>query len=185
MTLLEDAGWEKGADGYYEKDGQQLAFVISAMADDKVRVDMAVMCAAQLQQVGANVTAETRPSLDWGGQYACIIGWGSPFDPDDHTYKVFSTDAGDNYTGYSNEKVDKILAEARHTEDAGKRKELYDEFQQAMTEAMPYTFLAYVDADYAMKANIKGITENTVLGHHGVGVFHNIAEWTIENEQNT
>ena len=54
-----------------------------------------------------------------------------------------------------------------------------------MTEAMPYTFLAYVDADYAMQANIKGITENTVLGHHGVGVFHNIAEWTIENEQNT
>ena len=185
MELLEEAGWEKGADGYYEKDGQQLAFVISAMADDKVRVDMAVMCAAQLQKVGANVTAETRPSLDWGGQYACIIGWGSPFDPDDHTYKVFSTDAGDNYTGYSNEKVDKILAEARHTEDAGKRTELYDEFQQAMTEAMPYTFLAYVDADYAMKANIKGITANTVLGHHGVGVFHNIAEWTIENEQNT
>ena len=51
-----------------------------------------------------------------------------------------------------------------------------------MTEAMPYTFIAYVDADYAMKSNIKGITENTVLGHHGAGVFHNIAEWTIENE---
>ena len=82
-------------------------------------------------------------------------------------------------------RIRSLLAEARHTEDAGKRKELYDEFQQAMTEAMPYTFLAYVDADYAMKANIKGITENTVLGHHGVGVFHNIAEWTIENEQNT
>ncbi len=180
--LLEGAGWKKGPDGYYEKDGQQLSFVISAMADDKVRVDMAIMCAAQLQKVGANVTAETRPSLDWGGQYACIIGWGSPFDPDDHTYKVFSTGAGDNYTGYSNEKIDKILAEARHTEDGAERSELYDRFQQAMTEAMPYTFIAYVDADYAMKSNIKGITENTVLGHHGAGVFHNIAEWTIENE---
>ena len=185
MSLLEAAGWQKGTDGYYEKDGQQLAFVISAMADDKVRVDMAVMCAAQLQKVGANVTAETRPSLDWGGQYACIIGWGSPFDPDDHTYKVFSTDAGDNYTGYSNSKVDELLADARHTEDKSKRRALYDEFQQAMTEAMPYTFIAYVDADYAIKANIKGITENTVLGHHGVGVFHNIAEWTIENEENS
>ena len=183
--LLEAAGWKKGADGYYEKNGQQLAFVISAMADDKVRVDMAVMCAAQLQKVGANVTAETRPSLDWTGQYACIIGWGSPFDPDDHTYKVFSTDAGDNYTGYSNAQIDELLAEARHTENAAKRTELYDQFQAVMTEAMPYTFIAYVDADYAMKANIKGITENTVLGHHGVGVFHNIAEWTIENEQNS
>ena len=98
---------------------------------------------------------------------------------------MFSTDAGDNYTGYSNSKVDELLADARHTEDKSKRRALYDEFQQAMTEAMPYTFIAYVDADYAIKANIKGITENTVLGHHGVGVFQNIAEWTIENEENS
>ena len=49
-----------------------------------------------------------------------------------------------------------------------------------MTEAMPYTFIAYVDADYAMKDQVKGITPSTVLGHHGVGVFWNIAEWEIE-----
>ena len=29
---------------------------------------------------------------DWGGQMACLSGWGSPFDADDHTYKVFGTD---------------------------------------------------------------------------------------------
>lgn len=179
-SLLEEAGWTMGADGYYEKDGEQLAFTIAAMADDQVRVDMATMCANQLQQIGANVTAESRPSLDWGGQFACIIGWGSPFDPDDHTYKVFTTDAGDNYTGYSNETVDQLLAEARRTSDDAKRQELYDQFQEAMTEAMPYSFIAYVDADYAMKAQVKGITENTILGHHGVGVFWNIADWTIE-----
>ena len=46
-------------------------------------------------------------------------------------------------------------------------------------EHLPYTFIAYVDADYAMKANIYGITEDTVLGHHGVGVFWNIAQWSI------
>lgn len=177
--LLEEAGWTEGADGYYEKDGEQLAFTIAAMSDDQVRVDMAVMCANQLQQIGANVTAENRPSLDWGGQFACIIGWGSPFDPDDHTYKVFTTDAGDNYTGYSNAEIDPILAAARSTSDDAERKELYHQFQEAMTEHMPYSFIAYVDADYAMKAQIQGITKDTVLGHHGVGVFWNIAEWSI------
>ena len=45
---------------------------------------------------------------------------------------------------------------------------------------MPYTFIAYVDADYAIKKGITGITKNTVLGHHGVGVFWNIAEWEIQ-----
>lgn len=98
MALLEEDGWIKNSNGYYEKDGRELAFVISAMADDKVRVDMAVMCAAQLQEIGVNASAEAKQSLDWENQDSCIIGWGSPFDPDDHTYKVFSTGAGDNYT---------------------------------------------------------------------------------------
>lgn len=177
---LQEAGWKKNADGYYEKDGEELAFVISAMSDDQVRVDMAKMCAAQLQEVGVNATAEAKPSLDWENQDSCIIGWGSPFDPDDHTYKVFTTAAGDNYTGYSNQEVDGLLAEARHTADDEARHELYSKFQTEMTKAMPYTFIAYVDASYAVKENISGITENTVLGHHGVGVFWNIAEWKIE-----
>lgn len=180
QQLLQDDGWKKGKDGYFEKDGTPLKFVISAMSDDKVRVDMAKMCAAQLQKIGVNASAEAKPSLDWAGQDACIIGWGSPFDPDDHTYKVFSTGAGDNYTGYSNKSVDRILVKARHTEDDGARKALYAQFQEEMVKAPPYSFIAYVDADYAVRKNIKGITENTVLGHHGVGVFWNIAKWEIE-----
>lgn len=180
QQLLAADGWKKNDDGFYEKDGTELAFVISAMADDQVRVDMAKMCANQLQQIGVNASAESKPSLDWAGQDCCIIGWGSPFDADDHTYKVFSTGAGDNYTGYSNKEVDEILAKARHTSDGDERAELYAQFQQAMTEAMPYSFIAYVDADYAIKKNIKGITEQTILGHHGVGVFWNIAKWSIE-----
>ena len=178
--MLVEAGWSKGADGYYEKDGERLGFTIAAMADDQVRVDMAAMCASQLQQIGADVSAETRQSLDWAGQEACIIGWGSPFDPDDHTYKIFTTDAGDNYTAYSDAEVDRLLAEARHTADDAARTELYRAFQERLTEHLPYTFLAYVDADYAMKATIQGITEGTVLGHHGVGVFWNIAQWSMD-----
>lgn len=179
QSLLDSEGWQKNADGYYEKDGTQLAFTISAMADDQVRVDMAKMCANQLQAIGVNAKAEALPSLDWEGQDCCIIGWGSPFDPDDHTFKVFTSGAGDNYTGYANDKVDQILSDARHTDDEDLRKALYDQFQEELTEEMPYTFIAYVDADYGMKKNITGITENTILGHHGVGVFWNIAEWKI------
>ena len=180
QELLKAAGWKKGGDGVWEKDGDRLSFVISAMSDDQVRVDMAKVCANQLQQIGADVTAQAQPSLDWENQDCCIIGWGSPFDPDDHTYKVFTSGAGDNYTGYANERIDELLAAARHTEDREERRRLYRKFQDELTEAMPYTFIAYVDADYAAKNTIKGITEDRVLGHHGVGVFWNIAEWEIE-----
>lgn len=178
--LLQENGWKRGEDGVWQKDGDRLSFVISAMSDDQTRVDMAKLCANQLQKIGADVSAEALPSLDWENQDCCIIGWGSPFDPDDHTYKVFSTGAGDNYTGYSDQEVDRILADARHTENKEKRLRLYREFQDRLTEAMPYTFIAYVDADYAAKKSIRGITEDRVLGHHGVGIFWNIAQWEIE-----
>ena len=179
--LLEEDGWTKNAQGIYEKDGDTLKFNLDAMADDQVRVDMARMVAAQLQEHGVDVTARVEKEIDWAGFDAVIIGWGSPFDADDHTYKIFTTDAGDNYTGYSNKKIDKILAEARSTNKAKDRKALYGDFLEEMTKQMPYSFIAYVDADYAVRKDITGITPDTLLGHHGVGIFWNIADWDIES----
>lgn len=49
-----------------------------------------------------------------------------------------------------------------------------------MTQKMPYSFIAYIDADYAVKKNISGITGETMLGHHGVGIFRNVADWKLE-----
>ncbi|MCR4955324.1 MAG: ABC transporter substrate-binding protein [Lachnospiraceae bacterium] len=178
--LLEKDGWKTNALGWYEKDGTELSFTINAMADDQLRVDMANMCAEMLKAQGVRVQAEAKKELDWAGQDACIIGWGSPFDADDHTYKIFSSDAGDNYTGYANKKVDAALEKARTTSDEKERKDAYSEFLNVMTDNMPYTFIAYIDADYAMNGKVKGITENTLLGHHGVGIFYNIADWEIE-----
>ncbi|MBQ9180440.1 MAG: ABC transporter substrate-binding protein [Firmicutes bacterium] len=180
QKLLEEAGWKKNSDGIYEKDGKTLSFTIYAMEDDQVRVDMAKVCAKNLKDIGVDAKAEAKAELDWENQDACIIGWGSPFDPDDHTYKIFTSEAGDNYTYYSNKKVDEILTEARAESDKDARKKLYADFQEEMAKDMPYTFLAYVDANYVIKDGIKGITEDTILGHHGVGVFWNIAEWTME-----
>lgn len=176
---IEKLGWKKGKDGVYEKDGVDLEFEITASEDDAVRVDMAKVCAQQLKEIGVNAKATISTELDWENQDATIIGWGSPFDPDDHTYKVFGTDKGSNLSGYSNENVDKILQSARETEDNDEKIRLYKEFQSEITKDMPYTFIAYIDAVYIAKDNIKGLNSDKVLGHHGVGIFSNIADWDI------
>ena len=72
------------------------------------------------------------------------------------------------------------MQEARETENTDKRKELYGRFQEVLADDPAYTFIAYVDAIYAGSDNITGITEDTVLGHHGVGIFHNIEKWEIK-----
>ncbi len=178
--LLAAAGCEKAEDGFWYRDGEKIGFTINATPGDQVRIDMAQIAAQQLQQIGLDVKANV-PSegIDWGGQECCIIGWGSPFDADDHTYKVFGTDKGANYSGYSNEEVDKYLTLARQTNDEAERMEYYKQFQIALSENPAYTFFCYIDAPYVADSQITGIDENTVLGHHGVGIFWNITEWEI------
>ncbi|MCH5333323.1 MAG: ABC transporter substrate-binding protein [Agathobacter sp.] len=179
--VLQSAGCAKDAQGYWCRDGERIRFTICATAGDQVRVDMAQAAAQQLQQMGLDVRADVPAGgIDWGGQECCIIGWGSPFDADDHTYKVFGTDKGANYSGYSNALVDQYLTEARQTEDEGERREAYAKFQKALADQPAYTFFCYLDAIYVADPAIHGIAEDTVLGHHGVGIFWNVCEWTMD-----
>ncbi len=175
------AGCEKDEEGYWIRDGKRIGFTLNATPTDQVRIDMAQIVAQQLNEAGvevkANVPAE---GIDWGGQECCIIGWGSPFDADDHTYKVFGTDKGANYSGYSNAKVDEYLTAARQAEDEEVRKEQYALFQQELAKTPAYTFFCYIDAMYIGANSISGIDKDTVLGHHGVGIFWNICDWTIQ-----
>lgn len=146
-----------GENGFYERGGQEIGFVISVGAGDQVRLDIAQAAAQQLREIGVNCTVEVPEKVDWGGQMAYLIGWGSPFDADDHTYKVFGTGKGANYSGYSNPLVDRYLTEARQTDDPVKRREAYDKFQEALADDPAYAFICYIDADYVASSRIRGI----------------------------
>ncbi|MCL2095728.1 MAG: ABC transporter substrate-binding protein, partial [Oscillospiraceae bacterium] len=179
---IEALGWTIGSDGYYQKDGVQLAFAVSVRSSDPVRVDMANICVQNFQDIGVNASVEIVSRTDWVGQRAFLIGWGSPYDPDDHTYKVFGTNGGANYSGYSNRRVDELLTQGRSFINKSERKVFYDEFQKELADDPAYTFIAYIDALYAAKKGLTGISADTVLGHHGVGIFRNIWEWEWEQK---
>ncbi len=178
-AVLEEAGAVKQADGYYYRNGERLGFVISVGAGDQVRADIAQAAAQQLRELGLYVTVEIPTVVDWDGQMAYLIGWGSPFDADDHTYKVFGTDKGANYSGYSDPLVDRYLTEARRSDDPAVRKEAYANFETALSRDPAFAFICYIDADYVASTKIHGISPDTVMGHHGVGIFWNVTEWTV------
>lgn len=176
--ILEAAGCVRGEDGIYRRGGEPLSFVISVGAGDQVRVDMAQAAAQQIRAVGIDCAVEIPTKVDWNSQMSYLIGWGSPFDADDHTYKVFGTGKGANYSGYSNAAVDRYLTQARSSDDPEVRAESYARFQEELAKDPAYAFICYIDANYVADASIRGITADTVMGHHGVGIFWNIAEWT-------
>lgn len=179
-AVLEDLGCVMGEDGVYIRNGQPLSFIISVGAGDQVRLDIAQAAAQQIKEVGIDCKVEIPTQIDWSGQMAYLIGWGSPFDADDHTYKVFGTDKGANYNAYSNALVDQYLVKARQSDDSKVRAENYARFQEELAKDPAYAFICYIDADYVAKDTIHGISPDTVMGHHGVGIFWNIAQWTME-----
>ena len=157
-----------------------MSFELVAMEGDQERIDIANFAVQEFKKIGVDVKLAVKSDIDWDNQAAFVIGWGSPFDPDDHTYKVFSTHGGANYNSYSNEKIDELLTKARQTDVYEERLKYYKEFQEELTKDLPYTFLTYIDAVYVAKNNLEGITKETVLGHHGVGIFWNVEDWDLK-----
>ena len=178
--ILEKAGWKAGKDGIREKNGRKLSFTITVKEGDQVRADLASVVSQQLKKVGILCKSQIASEIDWENQQAFLVGWGSPFDADDHTYKIFVTGQGSNFNYYSDPAVDRALTRARQTDSRKKRKAYYSEFLKELTKNPPYTFLCYVDANYVSNVKIHGITTDTVLGHHGVGIFWNVEDWTLE-----
>lgn len=181
-SLLAEAGWKPGPDGVLTKDGQKFSFKLTCPITDPVRVAIANALATEFKQLGIEATPEP---LDWSvikidKTQGFILGWGSPFDPDDHTFKLFSSGVigeGDNNLGaYKNSEVDRLLELARTTADREQRKKYYADFQKALADDPPYNFICYLDALYGVNSNVKGIKTRT-LGHHGAGFLWNIEEW--------
>ena len=59
------------------------------------------------------------------------------------------------------------------------RGQYYDLFQEELAADPPYAFICYIDANYVASSRLQGVAPDTVLGHHGVGIFWNVQEWTI------
>ncbi|SMB89661.1 peptide/nickel transport system substrate-binding protein [Desulfonispora thiosulfatigenes DSM 11270] len=187
QTLLKEAGWKPGSDGILEKDGKKFSFKLTCPITDPVRVALANSLATDFKKIGVEAIPDP---LDWSvikidETESFLLGWGSPFDPDDHTYRLFTSGVigkGLNNLGsYKNSEIDRLLELARTTSDTEKRKEYYGEFQKVLAEDPPYNFICYLDALYGVNKNVEGIKPRT-LGHHGAGFLWNIEEWDIQGE---
>lgn len=176
-SILENLGYRKNSQGFYEKNGDELGFVINVRPEEQERIDIAQLVSQQLKTLGINCRVNIESKIDWDKQMAFLVGWGSPFDADDHTYKVFGSNQAANFSGYSNAKVDEYLKKARQTDDTKLRAQYYADFQDEIAQDPPYAFICYLDANYVVNSKIQGIDPKKVLGHHGVGIFWNVHEW--------
>lgn len=176
---MEALGWKKGSDGIYERNGDRFHFTIQTRDYEEERIDIANLMSNMLKQAGVEMEIVLVTKFDWTAGYdGFLSGYAAQFDPD-MAYKQFVTDASDNTMHYSNEEVDRLLTEGRHTADETKRREIYGEFEKAYAGHPGMLPVAYLDGNYVGCSAVDGLDTARILGHHAVGVMWNIEEWTI------
>ncbi|HEG5919813.1 ABC transporter substrate-binding protein [Campylobacter lari] len=184
--LLAKAGFVKNKNGILEKDGKEFSFDMYAMSEDPLRVALVNILQSEFLKLGIKAKAIAKPSgsFDYTKEDSFLVGWGSPYDPDFHTFRVFASSqdsalnsSGWNFGHYKNAKVDEALTKARNSLDVNERKKHYKEFIDALQDDPAFLFIAYIDYPLVYAKNIQGIKAH-ILGHHGVGFTWNAYEWS-------
>jgi peptide/nickel transport system substrate-binding protein len=155
-AVLEDAGYAKGSDGIYAKDGQRVSLnveVVTGWTDYITAIDT---MAQQLKTAGIDVTAAQSSWNEWTdkkskGTYELAIdslGQGASSDPYYLYNNFFSTantakvgeSAPVNVSRFSDPAVDDALAVLKRTNpaDVEARQEQFDIIQGAIVDDMPY-----------------------------------------------
>ena len=171
LALLNEAGWkDTDGDGVLDKiiDGKKvpLRFEIKINSGNAVRKSVALVLMDELKKHG--IVASVR-ELDWtiflndvkNHQFdAVVLGWQmSTTEPD--AYQVWhssqAANKGSNAISYKNARVDEILEQYRREFDPQKRIQLYQEFQQILSDEQPYTFLYVGKRVSALHRRFQGV----------------------------
>jgi peptide/nickel transport system substrate-binding protein len=140
-TLLEGAGFTKGADGFYAKNGKtlNLQFVISS--GTKTQEDEAAIQQKALQQAGIKATIKPVPSDPYFPDYItpgkfdlAVFTWiGTPF-PISSSKSIYTSNGAQNYSKIGTKEIDDLFTQVTQELDETKAKELSYQIDQKIWE---------------------------------------------------
>jgi len=189
--LITAAGYKKGTDGVFAKDGKPLAITIVTNQGNKLRETFLQVATEQYKQIGVKINPKVEafeslvPKLTGGSPEieAVIIGWSLSVDPDPftiwHSSNVASpTKAGNNFVGYSNPDVDKLIEQGRNGPDCSQaaRQKTYQSLNKILNEDQPYMFGYSPKEIMVADGRIQGVDPGTF----NLEGLWNIDKWWIK-----
>ncbi|MDQ4044574.1 MAG: ABC transporter substrate-binding protein, partial [Chloroflexota bacterium] len=175
--LLEEAGWVEGDDGIREKDGEKLSFTCVTITGDSNRRPEAELAQQWFKEIGVDMQLQEATvdiildAMTAGEMDMSLFNWtygGNNGDPD--ARDTLGSDGANNFSNYSNERVDELLLQGIQEQDEEVRAEIYKEIQAIVAEEVPFLYILYFN-DYAFYHNsVKGLPES-ILSSEGIYPF--------------
>jgi peptide/nickel transport system substrate-binding protein len=181
-ALFKEAGWtDSNGDGILDKNGKKLTITLSTHTEDPNRVQSV----EYLQNVFKKNGIETKVSTSefptfstnlMNGKFdIALVGWLNLTDPDKAMYNQFYSTSGSNYGKYSNSTVDKLLDQGRSVLDQNKRKQIYQQAAQIVTNEVAYDVLLYQGYIAMYNNKLTGFKPNST------GSFYGLKDAVINN----
>jgi peptide/nickel transport system substrate-binding protein len=182
--MLDQAGWTTAPDGTRQKDGKPLKLrilfgpITSKTAERTAAVtqqwlkDIGVDSEIQGLEWGAYLSALKQEPFDWDVN---IGAWAATIEPH-WMNQIWREDAIPdlNHVAYVNKKVEDLFDQGAKEFDLEKRKQIYQQIQQIISEEAPYIFTTYSMSYQAVNKRIGGI-EPTKLG-----ASYNLEKWYVK-----
>lgn len=185
--LLEAAGWKKGSDGIYEKNGRKCQFTLLSPSGDTARYQLAAALAEEAETLGIRIDLDqvTWDEINLQAPSSGVVwGWGQ-FDPI-VLKNLFYTDdfsAGEgtsNTVRYSNKEADKLIREAMDANNQEEAVAAWKKVQEVTADDYAYLYLVNIEHSYFIKDSLD-ISKDTQIPHphgHGAPVINNMKDWT-------
>jgi ABC-type transport system substrate-binding protein len=150
IELLAEAGWQRGKDGFLQKDGRRLAFTLITNNGNPLR--KAIMAIAQdaWKKIGIQVETDL---LEWSvfiqkrvNQLdfdALVLGWSMGIEPD--LFQIWHSSQSNpfqlNFVGFQNEEADDLILKIRREYDHAQQVAYSHRLHEIIAAEQPYTFL--------------------------------------------
>lgn len=149
-ALLTEAGYPDGID------------ITVQVANNPVQLQLMQVVQAMAGEAGIRIEIVSKEfatllSDQTAGDYmASQIGWSGRVDPDGNIHQFVTTEGGINDSGYSNPEVDRLLDEARTSNDLATRLANYNAASAILNEDLPIIYLYHQTWIWALSNDVQG-----------------------------
>ncbi len=150
LKLLESAGWQRGPQGWLEKDGRRFQFTLITNSGNNLRKAILAIAQDSWKQIGIDVRTDLlewsvfiQERVDKADFDALILGWQMGIDPD--LYQIWHSSQTNphqlNFVGFKNKKADSLIIKIRQEYDHQKQVEYCHQLHEIIAGEQPYSFL--------------------------------------------